>query len=240
VLIDSTRKTIVLKPVNSFAFWCNIENYGFGMLIDKNNVKRYGYQKRTYLSVEDSSIKKDRFAPIKKGTVNLSLSPSTITIFSIKTKNKQFNGGGIFGFETGINYFYKDNGYFSARIGAGTSRVGIVDHFGPGYFETGSTIFASIRNNDVVGSFDLGYGFNLSNLQWNQIPNRDTILEGESLKNTCVGLSLAIQYRFGDHFKLGILYQPNFLNPSFKPPINYQHYISLTLNWDIPIKQCYN
>jgi hypothetical protein len=236
VLIDSTRKTIVLKPMNSFAFWCNIENYGFGMLVDKNNVKRYAYQKRTYLSVKDTSIKNARFAPIKKGTIYLSFSPSSITIFSINTKNNQFNGAGIFGLETGIHYFYKDNSYLSATVGAASSRVGIVDHFGPGYFETGSTIFASVRNNNVVGSFDLGYGINLSHLQWNQIPNMDTILEGQSLRNTGVGLSLSVQYRFEDHFRLGILYQPNFWNMSFKPTINYQHYISLNLNWDIPIK----
>lgn len=73
--LDSTKKTILLPSRSSAAYWANIYfNYGIGMLVDKDNLKRYAYPKRNYFTVKDSTIKRYSFAPIKKGTVNLSLS----------------------------------------------------------------------------------------------------------------------------------------------------------------------
>ena len=41
-MTDSVTKTIEIKPRNSFLWWANIyPSFGIGMLIDKNNPKRY-------------------------------------------------------------------------------------------------------------------------------------------------------------------------------------------------------
>jgi hypothetical protein len=234
--IDNTKKIIFLKPKKSFAYWYNIfSNYGIGMLIDKDNVKKYGYPSQNYITAKDSSIKIYRFAPIKKGTINLSLSLPFVTIFHINAKNKYYQSGGVFGLEAGLDYFYKNNNYFSFNVGAGSDIFG--EHIGKGFFETGNTIFTSVRNNKVMGSFDVGYGIHFSQLKWARLPSGDTIINDAPIKNIGLGLSLSAQYRFGNYFRMGILYQPNLLNTSFKPTFDYQHYISLNLILKIPVKK---
>jgi hypothetical protein len=233
--IDSTKKTIILHPKSSFAYWFNIyANSGIGMLIDKNNPKRYAWSVRNYLKLKDTTIKRYRFAPIEKGTINLSLSPTFSTIFSIQAKDKRYNSAGVFGLEAGVEYFYRNNNYLSINVGAATDRFG--EYFGPGYVETATTMFTSLRNNNIVGSFDLGYGINASRQKWTIHTLGDTIKINESIKSIGLGLSLSAQYRVGSYFRLGILYQPNILNTSFKPSLNYQHYISLNLIWKFPVR----
>ena len=234
--IDSTQKTVTLKPKSSFAYWYNIcSNYGIGMLIDKDNPKRYGYSNRNYLKLQDTTIKILRFAPTNKGTINLSLSLPFTTIFDIQAINKEYKSSGVFGLDAGLDYFYKDNSYLSINVGTATDRFG--EYVGTGYIETASTIFASLRKNNIVGSFDLGYGINLSQLKWSKQTIGDTTKINASVKNIGLGLSLSAQYRIGNYLRLGILYQPDLLNTSFKPSFNYQHYISLNLIWKLPIRR---
>jgi hypothetical protein len=231
--IDSTEKTIALTPKSSFAYWFNIYcNYGIGMLVDKDNPKRYGYARRNYFKLQDSTIKRVRFAPIKKGTVNLSLSLPFTTIFNAQTTDNHRNSAGLLGLEAGVDYFYRDNKYLSINVGTATDRVG--EYFGPGYVQTATTRFTSLRNNHVVGSFDLGYGINVSRPRWTIHTLGDTIKIDESVKSIGLGLSLSAQCRVGNYFRLGMLYQPNLWNTSFKPSFNYQHYISLNLVWKLP------
>src|ERR1700730_6522555 len=47
--IDSLKKSIYLKPKNSFAFWLNFSTYGIGMLIDLNSPKRFAYSNSYHL-----------------------------------------------------------------------------------------------------------------------------------------------------------------------------------------------
>jgi hypothetical protein len=231
--IDSAQKTVTLLPKSSFAYWFNIYcNYGIGMLVDKDNPKRYGYPRRNYFKLHDSTIKRVRFAPIKKGTVNLSLSLPFTTIFNVQTIDNHQNSAGVLGLEAGVDYFYRNNTYLSINVGAATDRFG--EYFGPGYVQTATTLYTSLRNNHVVGSFDLGYGFNVSRPKWTIRTLGDTIQINESVKSIGLGLSLSAQCRIGNYFRLGMLYQPNLLNTSFKPSFNYQHYISLNLVWKLP------
>jgi hypothetical protein len=50
--LDTTEKTLLLRPRNSFAFWFNVYNYCVGMLVDWKNPRRYGYPAYTYLSTK--------------------------------------------------------------------------------------------------------------------------------------------------------------------------------------------
>ncbi|MEO6454941.1 MAG: hypothetical protein ABIN97_12745 [Ginsengibacter sp.] len=236
IQIDSIKKTILLKQKNSFAYWFNIYcNYGIGMLADKDNAKRYAYTARNYLTVKDTSIKIFRFAPIKKGTINLSLSVPFTTIFNIKSITNQYKSAGFFGLETGLDYFFIDNHYLSVNMGAATDRFG--EYLGKGYFETGSVLFTSVRNNNIVGSFDLGYGLNFSQLKWSKQTIGDTTKIEQSVINKGFGLSLSAQYRLGNYFRLGVLYEPGILNTSSKPVFGYQHYISFNLTWKLSLRK---
>lgn len=232
--IDSTTKTIFLMPKNSFAYWYNIPStYGIGMLVDKDNMKRYGYSKRNYLELEDTLIRRYNFAPTKKGTLNLSLSLPYTTVFNIKAIDKRYKSAGVFGLEAGLDYFYRDNNYLSVNLGIATDRFG--EYFGPGYVQTANVKYSSLRNNNIVGSFDFGYGINVSQVKWTQQTIGDTIKIDHLIKNTQLGLSLSAQYRLGYYFRLGVLYQPTLLNTDFKTSFDYQHYLSLNLSWKLPI-----
>ncbi len=49
---ERQTKTVAVQAHNSIAYWLNIYfNYGFGMLVERNNPKRYTYPRRIYLSL---------------------------------------------------------------------------------------------------------------------------------------------------------------------------------------------
>jgi hypothetical protein len=127
------------------------------------------------LTASDTSNKKYRFiqikekrriAPYNKGTINFSLSIPVTTIFKINTINGQYESVGIFGLETGLDYYYKYNRYIAINIGAGTDVMT-------------NTIFASARDNFVLRKLNLGYGISLSKFLWNEYSN-DTSKAGYS------------------------------------------------------------
>jgi hypothetical protein len=54
-LAKDKQKTIFIQPKNSLAYWANIYfNYGIGMLIDKDNPKRYYFPKTIYIDMLDT------------------------------------------------------------------------------------------------------------------------------------------------------------------------------------------
>ncbi len=232
---DSIKKTVFLKARNSPAYWANLYYFGIGMLVDRDNTKRYAYPKNNYFTVKDSIIKRYAFAPVRKGTMNLSLSLPVPSSFNLQSEKRNYNSVGAFGLQTGVDYFYKNNQYVSLNFGAATD-ASFAEYFGPGYRELGTVWFANVMNNNVAGSFDLGYGINLSKLQWRRITIRDTINLDSSVKSTTMGFSLSAQHRLGNYFRIGILYQPDLLTLNHSPTFKYQHYISFNLIWKLPIK----
>jgi hypothetical protein len=233
--IDSTKKTVWLKAQNSVAYWYNIlSNYGIGTLVDKDNLKRYAYPRNNYLTLKDTTVKMHRFAPMKKGTINLSFSLPFITGYYINDSSGKYSTTGVFGIEGGIEYFHTQNQYLSLHAGAGTTVFG--ERFGSGIFESGHNFFASLRNNNIVGRFDLGYGISVSKLRWQQDRRDSGSITRQLKKSITAGLSLAAQYRIGQYFRFGILYQPGIINTSYKPTFDYQHYLSLNLIWKLKVK----
>jgi hypothetical protein len=234
--IDSSIKTVALKAQKSFAYWYNIlSNYGIGMLVDKNNLKRYAYPRYNYFTIKDSSIKIHRFAQQKKGTLNVSFSLPVVTGFSLNDSNGKYNSAGIFGIEAGLEYFHKQDQYFSLNIGAATDVFG--EHIGTGYFESGHTFFTSLRSNHIAGRFELGYGISLSKFKW-QKNYSDSVTSTTQFKGSvAAGLSFAAQYKIGQYFRCGVLYQPGIFNTTYKPVLDYQHYLSLNLIWKLRVKK---
>jgi hypothetical protein len=231
VQLDSITKTVKLKPVSSPAYWLNIYfNGGIGMLVDRNNLKRYAYPVNNYLSMKDTIVSVSRLMPVQKGAVNFSLSLSFINLFYMRSVNGRRPFGGVFGFQGGIDYYYRHNTYLSAGFGAGTDH-GIGEYIGKGYYETGSSLFASIRNNHNIGRFDWGYGLSFLQLGWRNVTFGDTINMDRALKSRMIGLSFNTSYRLGKIFRVGILYQPGLFNVSSTPALDYQHSISFNFIW---------
>jgi len=232
IQLDSGEKIIRILPHNSLAYWLNIENYGIGMLVDKDHPKRYGYRCWTYLLLKDTAIMLRRFAPVPKGTTRFFLSVPLINSFSSKSPEGRSTQTGPFGLEAGVDYFYKKDHYISFSAGAGSSVFG--HYFGKGYFTTAHTFFGSIRNSHVIGSFDLGYGLSFSDLHWSKVTFGDTVNLDRSARSTGIGCSLSAQYRLSRCLRFGILYQPTLLTANLTPSFNYQHYISVGLAWRWP------
>jgi len=235
IQLDSGEKIIRFRPHNSLAYWLNIETYGIGMLVDKDHPQRYAYRCWSYLALKDTAITLRRFAPVPKGTARFFLSVPLINSFSLKSPEGRSTPTGPLGLEAGVDYFYKTDHYISLSAGAANSLF--VDHIGKGYFTAGHTFFGSIRNNHVVGSFDLGYGLSFSDLHWSKVTNGDTVKLDRSVKSTGFGFSLSAQYRLSRYFRVGILYQPTLFTVNLSPSVNYQHYISAGLVWRWPIKR---
>ncbi len=231
--LDSAMKTILLRPRNSAVFWLNIYTYGLGLLVDWNNPQRYDYPGWNYFSVKDNIIRRDRFEPISKGTWRIAATFPFISSYNMRSPEGHYLSGGLKALEAGADYFYKDNRYFSLSVGGGTNAGS--EHIGPGYWNTGSVLFTSFRDNYAVGSFDLGYGLSLSSMQWRRLSNSDTLTNTASANNTVVGLSLSAQYRFGQYFRMGFLYQPGLLSTNLSPAFDYQHYLSFQMTWRIPL-----
>jgi hypothetical protein len=60
------KKTVIVNAKNSFMYWANLYYYGIGMLIDKNNPKRYCYPRTIYLDLKDSLSTYQTYLPYKR------------------------------------------------------------------------------------------------------------------------------------------------------------------------------
>ena len=56
ILKDSISRDLIIKSFNSLNYYRNIiTNYGIGMLVDKNNPKRYSYPSRLYIDLKENT-----------------------------------------------------------------------------------------------------------------------------------------------------------------------------------------
>lgn len=236
--IDGTDTTILLKSHNSVAFWANISMYGAGMLVDRNNPKRFAYPRGTYLDLKDGKVDESRFAPTLKGTINWNIALPHINTFKIKTTGADTSFGGFFGIESGLDYYYKDNHFLSFNAGAATTFLvpvpAPVDYFGE--YQSASGLYLNLRNNYDIGRFTLGYGLSYSKLFWRDTDKSDSTFIPKSKNNSAFGMSFITSYRFGDSFRIGLFYQPYFFSSEKKITMDYQHQISLELIWKIPLR----
>ena len=251
VQIDSTLKILSLRPRYSLAYWANLcFNYGIGILVDMDNVKHCGYKVHNYFTLENASkfmakeqpvtkakstiIKKIEYKAPEKGQLNFSISFISLTNLLVDTIGGHKDSSGMIGLDVGLNYYYSRKNYLSANIGLGTDMLPLpIEYFRP--HQVSRVFYANIRNNTTIGSFDIGYGVNISKYVWSLImpSGKNT----KTISNIGLGGSFSGEYRIDNSFRLGFLYQPNLLNTSFKPTINYQHYLSLSLILKSPLNK---
>src|SRR6266700_1705245 len=238
---DSVEKNVTINARNSFQYYMNAWPslaWGWGFFKDRHNPKRYAYQKSIYLSGKNNTVKVTRFEPAEKGRINLTISLPHINSFYVKTLNSSRNSAGFWGIETGIDYYYKDNGYISVYGGIAT------DFFVPvpapvdysGELQSSSTKFISIRNNHTLGRMDIGYGLQLSQLRWHISNSADSAFIPKTNQSTGLGLSVNASYRRGNSFRIGLLYQPNFISFNTAPSTGYQHFVSIEFMWKLPLR----
>lgn len=240
VLTDSTRKTIEVKPRNSFMYWANICNYGIGFFIDKNDPKRYSYPKRIYIN---SAEPKDTYflydQANDKGALQLHISLPHINQFQMKPENEPSkNNTGFWGLALGLDYFHSNNQFLNLGV------AGIADFFVPlpaavdieGEYELMYSRHISLSNNHQINRFNLGYGLAIAKNTWeyrfyewgDTLPSsRNPITKSHN----AWGFIFPASYQCGSYFDVGLVYRPTFFTPQLEKKFTYEHSLSIEFAW---------
>lgn len=209
-------------------------------LVDKNhNFNLYKiHSNRVFILYTDTGLNIFRYPSTRKGTINFSISFPWINYYNnVPTKNGYKNFNGFVGIEGGLEYFYRDNHYLSVFYGSAEDFFMIipvpVKHFGEVQYTYIS--YLNIRLNNCIKNFDFGYGLNVSKYNWYLQNYSDSTFIPKQANNLGLGLSFSTQYRFTKFFRIGILYQPNFIVKTNTLTFKYQHFFSFEFIAKFPI-----
>jgi hypothetical protein len=236
---------ISIKSKNSTAYWFNLYNLGIGMVIERNNSKRYGYPLQIKLNPSDTSIKVYKgYFPPKKGNLFMQISVPYLNNFYLLPENEGIKANtGFWGLSLGLDYFYSNTQFinFSANLAS--------DFFCPvpaaidmsGEYEMMSSSYLSLSNNYKFQRFSIGYGISYGKNTWdlryydtfNPLPpTREPIKKSQ---NT-FGLVFPLQYQLGRTFSLGFTYRPTLLRIKTDNNFKYEHLISICFIWKIRLR----
>jgi hypothetical protein len=243
---DSLTKNVEVEPKNSVMFWCNLINYGIGMLVDRKNPKRYTYPQRIYLNSADTIGQYFRYGKANnQGEIYLHVSLPHINSFQLTPENERTKiNTGFWGMTLGIDYYHSKNQFINTGIS------GVSDFFVPvlaavdisGEYELMSSGYISISNNHRLKRFILGYGLSYTKNTWDlryyysfdpPPPTRDPIKK----KHDAFGLIFPTYYQFGEYFHVGVVYRPTFYRPHIIDKFKYEHLISIDFAWKIRLKK---
>ena len=244
---DSLTKTFTVAPKNSFLFWSNIFcNYGIGMLIDKNDPKRYSYPQRIFIQSSDTISKHYKYGqPNLKGELYLQLSLPHINSFHLVPEDEETKvNTGFWGLTIGLDYYYAKYQFLSLNVSA------VTDFFVPvpaavdvsGEYELMSSMYLGLSNNHRYRRFTIGYGLSFSRNTWDfryydrfdpPPPTRDPIKKS----HISLGLFVPSYFQLGEYFNIGVIYRPSFYRPALKENFKYEHLLSIDFAWKFRVKK---
>jgi len=242
-ITDSLKNQIQVNPRNSFAYYYNIFwNLGIGMIVEKNNPKRFDYPMSVRINPNDTTVKVyiNNIVP-EKGNLFLHISLPHINNFYLNPdqENTKINTG-FWGATIGVDYLYSKNKYINLSASA------VSDFFIPvpaaidlsGEFELMSSTYLMLSNNHKINRFSFGYGISFGKNIWdlNYIdrwdpppPTREPIKKS----HYSFGLVCSSYYQIGKRFDLGIVYRPTFFRIKTEEIFKYEHLISIDFAWKI-------
>jgi hypothetical protein len=247
VITDSLTRAIEVKPENSFMYWYNIlGNYGLGMLVDRNNPKRYSYPKSIYISSTDTTGKYYRYRPINnEGELHLHVSLPHINSFHLTPESEGTKSNtGFWGLTIGLDYYYSNNRFVNLGVS------GVSDFFVPvpaavdisGEYELMSSRYVSISHNHRLHRFVLGYGFAYARNTWDlryynrfapPPPTRDPVKKSHN----AFGLIFPAYFQTGERFHLGFAYRPTLYRPKSRAKLLLEHLLSIDFAWKIRLNK---
>lgn len=247
VITDSQQTTIYMPARNSFAYWANLFcNYGIGMLIDKDNPKRYAYPNHLYLDNDDSVSRFWNYQPDhQKGQLELHLSLPHMNHFYLQPREENRKDKlGFWGLSIGMNYYHRDNQFLKL------TTSGVADLFVPvpapvdysGEHEFMRSVWVGLSNNHHGKRFTSGYGISFAKNIWEHRyynlfnpppPTREPITR----RDYSLGLLLSTYYNVGKRFGLGVIYRPTFARLNKPADFAYEHVISFDIAWKIVLKK---
>ncbi len=217
---NNNKKIIIVNAKNSFLYWVNLYNYGLGMLVDKNNPKRYSYPRTIFLDLNDTLSKYKTYVPNKNTNDSLKniikftplmliglVNPGIELSYERKTTSKfstQFMGSILFdlenkssvvGFRISIEekYFYRD----SSPIGPYVSFE--INYLQKKYYDTWNFGIADVNYNPNYNNTNYSdtYGINKKTLSFDLKWGYQKIIK-RFVINFYAGLGL--KYRNVNHF----------------------------------------
>lgn len=244
---DSTKKVLLVPATNAAAWYLNIPcNFGLGMLIDRDNPKRYGYPKRIYMDL--SGADKPRYedgVTNKKGEIYLRLSLPHVNNFLLHPNGESVKSNtGFFGLSVGADFYYRENKFINLQGFAVTDFLlpvpAPVDYFGA--HESMRSQYIALSDNYRKNRFSFGYGISYAVNTWKLINSSDTTLQipansSLSISNRALGFIFSTYYQTGHRFNIGLIYRPTLINLHTEKSFNYEHLISLDLSWSIRVKK---
>lgn len=239
IIHTDTTEEYIIYPKMAFRHYFNYMYSHLMMpMMDRESDRIYRYPSHIYLSLKNGELQ-TMYYLAKKGTWRWELGIPLINHYYLQQNNVARFKTGIWGFETDIDYFYKDKRYISFTLGKATNYF-IIPFVNAEYNEQHTSplevryVYASFRKNYCIQRFDLGYGINFSNLDYPGKYN-DTTFAGYQKLGFGLGLSISAGYAEGNYYHIGILYQPTFINFNNRQQIDYQHLLSFELLWRIPV-----
>jgi hypothetical protein len=246
-ITDSQQVKITLFSRNSFAYYANVIcNYGMGMLLEKNNPKRYTYPGHVYLNNNDSlHVYKTYPADNKKGQFQLHLSLPHINNFYLQPHEEKLKSNtGFWGLSIGLGYYHTDNQFLKITTSA------VSDLFVPvpaavdfsGEHELMNSVYAAISNNHHWKRFISGYGISFAKNVWDlryynrfdpPPPSRPPVIK----RHHSLGLLFSTHYTIGRSFSLGLIYRPTIVRLTRPAKYSYEHLISFDIAWKIVLKR---
>lgn len=246
---DSLSKTVTVRPFKSINYWLNIPcTYGIGLLMDRNNEKRYGYPNHIYIEVSDTLKSKyttyNNFDNnFRKGVVKFHISLPWVNSFYLSPANENYKSNtGFWGINLGMDYCHTNRQFLELAVS------GIADFFIPfpaavdyaGEHEFMNALTISLSNNHNVGRFSFGYGLLVTKNTWDlryydrwapQPPTREPVLKS----HYAFGLVFPSYVQLARSFNIGLIYRPSFYRPALANQFNYEHTISLDFAWKIKL-----
>jgi hypothetical protein len=245
-ITDSIRNQIIINSRNSIAYKYNLFNLGIGMLIDKNDPKRYEYPWTVKINPTDTSVKiYDYYQVPKKGNILLHISLPWINSFYFRPDYEKVKlNTGFWGVTLGLDYFYNDKQFLNL------SATAVSDFFLPipavvdlsGEFEFMGSTYLSLSNNHKIQRLSLGYGISYTRNTWQfkyidrfdpPSPTREPVKKSWN----SFGLFFSSYYQIGRRFNFGIVYRPSFIRPNTADIFKYEHLISIDFAWRIKLNK---
>jgi len=233
-------------------YWANIyPSLGLGMLVDRNNPKRYTYPGRIFINEGRYSL----FGKANnKGELYLHFSLSTINPFRMVPDNEGTKvRTGFGGITFGLDYYHSKNQFISFNysiVAGGSKRTRIPNPPSPYILrirenEIMNTDYFSLSNNHKIRRFAIGYGISYAKNNWKYnktgwaiphillpIPLPFTIDEVEK-KHNAFGIIFPNYFQLGEYAHIGLIYRPTFYRPTLPDKFVYEHLISIDFAWKI-------
>jgi len=240
---DQNSKRIALPAQNSFLYFLNIPtNFGIGMLIDKNQSKRYGYPQYIFVNANDldsdySSISQ----AAQKGRISLLLELPYVNNFSLNPPGEtRQNNTGFLGIGVGLEWHYAEHQFIHL------SANGVLDFMIPvpapvdyiGEYENMISTYLLLTHQHRINRWAAGYGLSFSRNTWRLNYQSDGTTPPPSRapiqrSTNALGLALPIQYYISERTGVVLLYRPSFLQFDTTTTFEYEHLISLGVSWKI-------